>query len=124
MAIHILPTPNMKWGVSAEAGINISRFQVRYFPEQDERITGDVDQTLIRIQSQYFNREITVEGEIKFTPYGGLMFFTMGVACGLANTTSHFYPVAGTVYLDEATVTSARNGWVTLVMKLSSTARI
>jgi hypothetical protein len=109
------------WGVPwQEVGINISRMQVRFFPEVDERIKNASGETVIRSVSTYFSREITCEGELTNNSVG-IIALTLGAAC-LFNTGDQyaFTPYGGTFLLDEATVTSERRGWRSVSVRASS----
>ena len=111
-----------KRGANAEVGININRFTVRYYLETNESIPGIVGNTLWRVVSDKFSREIVCEGEIlKDT---GVMLFTMAAVLTFANITNDFTPVGGNFYMDEATVTASRNGWLSVSIKASAKATL
>lgn len=110
-----------------ETGIVVRRFMCRYFPEVDERIKDPSQQTFIRIQSRFFSREITCEGEVKGNT--GVMAFTLGVALTFANDIVTFkdrdnnnQPIAphGSVILDDATESQDRTGWRSVSIRASS----
>ncbi len=101
-----------------EIGIVARQFQVRYYPEVDQRFQNFVGETFLRSVSQKFSREVTCEGEVRGT--GGIMAFTLGVACTFANDVADFGPTGGTLLLDEATITQTRGGWRSVSVRASS----
>ena len=122
MAVTIVRSlgPYLYRGIhKAEVGINVKRFQCRYFPEQDIRHPNAAGETFIRSMSAYLSREVQCEGEI--TAYDvGVMAFGIGVSCTFANNTEWFPPALGTFLFEEAVVTEDRAGWVTVSIKCSS----
>jgi hypothetical protein len=125
MAITIkskLPVGNaLAWGVAAETGINIKRFQVRFYPEINAKLPGAVGSGLLRVVSATLSRDIEIEGEITGT--AGVMAYTVAAALTFANNIAGF-GAGGTVYLDEATVTKVRGGWASISVKASSIGTI
>jgi hypothetical protein len=115
----ITPTRGMP---QSEIGINVKRFQVRYFPEVDIRHGDVVGQTFLRSVSQQFSREISCEGEILGNT--GIMLFTLGVAIaspnGFHNVLTDFGNGAGNIFLDDAVVNYQRNGWASVAVRASS----
>lgn len=128
MALNILAHEGSRYagatrGVAAdEVGININRFSVRYYPEVNEVIPNAVGNTLWRVVSINFSREVTCEGEVLSNT--GIMVFTVAAALAFANNTGDFTPVGGTFYLDEATVTASRNGWLSVAIRASARATL
>lgn len=118
--IRIVPTTiAVKHGIDAnETGINIRRFQVRYFPEVDIRHQNLAGETFLRSVSSRFSREVVCEGEIKGTT--GIMDFTLGIACVFANIVSDFGPSGGSFLLDDATVSQERRGWKSVAVRASA----
>jgi hypothetical protein len=116
-----VPWSSAQRGVElVEAGINVRRFQVRYFPQINERLPDNFGENIARAQSNKFSREVTVEGEVVGTT--GIMAFTLGAACTVANDIAD-YGGAGTVgslLMDEGTVTQERAGWRSVSTRLSS----
>ena len=110
------------FGVTPEIGISVSNLRVRYFPEVDQKFAGQTGDTVVRVLSSKFSRTIECEGEITGTT--GVMAFLIGTALTFANSVSTFTPVAGSIYLDEATVTRARGAWRTVSIKASSLATL
>lgn len=111
----------------AELGIVVRRFIVRYFPEVDERFKETTGQTFVRVQSRFFSRQISVEGETKGTT--GIMAFTLGTALGFANDDITFKDRTdngqpqnprGTIILDDATESQDRQGWRSVSIRASS----
>ena len=109
-----------KWGVPlSETGINISRFVVRYYPEVDVTFPNIVGNTAWRAVSQKLSRTVECEGEIKDGT--GIMAFTVGVVTAFANKTNYFpTEIGGSLFLDEATVTASRKGWLTVNVKATA----
>jgi hypothetical protein len=123
MSIAILGKGSPNWqalayGVTNEAGINISRCIVRYFPEVDENVMDAYDQTIWRVQSANLSRSVEIEGEI--IKNVGVMVFTLATALTFANVMSSFGNPHGSFYLDEATTTYARNGWQKVNIKATA----
>ena len=107
-----------------EVGIAVRRFQVRYFPQINERLEDNVGEVIARAQSDKWSREITVEGEIT-APGTGIMAFVLGTACVVANDVLDFgpttpTPIPGKILMDEGTVTQERAGWRNVSVRLSS----
>jgi hypothetical protein len=113
----------------AEAGIIVRRFVVRYFPEVDERIKESTGQTAIRVQSRFFSRQISIEGEVKGPNTSGILAFTLGTGLGFVNDVTVFkdrndngqpMPPHGTIVLDDATEIQDRQGWRAISVRASS----
>lgn len=102
-----------------ETGVNIASFATRYYLAVNEKLPSNVGEPRARAISDKFSRDITLRGET-LVGGGGVMDFTPGVACVLANDTSTFTPTGGTILMDEVTETQERAGWRTLDMRLSS----
>jgi hypothetical protein len=127
MALQILthagsPYEGAKRGATSEVGINISRFTVRYYPEVNENVVGIGGVTIWRVVSAKFSREIQCDGEILKNT--GVMLWTVASALTFQNFASDFIPVGGTFYMDEATVTASRNGWLSVSIKASARATL
>lgn len=105
-----------------EVGINVSRFIVRYYPEINENVPDAVGNTLWRVVSDRLSREVQCDGEIINNT--GLMIITVAAALTFANDVLEFPGTGGTFYLDEATVTASRNGWVSVSIKASARGRL
>jgi hypothetical protein len=101
-----------------EIGIAVKRFEVRYFPEVNDKLLNNAGETIARALSDKFSREIRVEGET--TGATGVMSFAIAATCTLANDISDFGDGSGRVLLDDATVTQERAGWRSVSLKLSS----
>jgi hypothetical protein len=101
-----------------EIGINVSRFMVRYYPEVNEVIPDLVGNTLWRVCSNNLSRDVQCEGEIVNNT--GLMILTVATALSFANDVLEFPGSTGTFYMDEATVTESRNGWVSVSIRASA----
>jgi hypothetical protein len=102
-----------------EDGINVSNFDTMYKPFINERLPSNVGEPRARALSDQFSREVTVQGEQLF-PSAGVMLFTLGTACTLANDTDDFGDGSGSLLMDEVTVAQERAGWRKINMKLSS----
>ncbi len=102
-----------------ETGINISNFSVRYYLAINEKLPSNVGEPRARALADDFSRDISLRGEVLIGG-GGVLDFTIGTACSLANDTDTFGTGAGTILLDEATETQERAGWRSLDMRLSS----
>jgi len=102
-----------------EVGINISRFQVRYYPEVNERFKDEYGSTMIRSVSQHFSREVSLEGEF-VGGASGVMALTLGTSATFANGSPEFLPCGiGALYVDDITVNRRRRGWKTISARLS-----
>jgi hypothetical protein len=104
---------------SDETGINISAFTCRYYLAINEKLPSGKGEPRARALADKFSRDITLRGET-LVGGGGVMDFTIGVACTLVNDTTTFTPVAGLILLDEVTENQERAGWRTIDMRLSS----
>jgi|SRR5215472_34594 len=102
-----------------EVGVNIASFATRYYLAVNEKLPSNVGEPRARAQANGFSRDITLRGET-LVGGGGVMNFTMGTACVLANATTTFSPTGGTILLDEVTETQERAGWRSIDMRLSS----
>ncbi len=102
-----------------ETGINIAAFSVRYYLAVNEKLPSNVGEPRARALSDDFSRDITLRGEVLIGG-GGVLDFTIGTACSLANDTDTFGTGNGTILLDEATESQERAGWRSLDMRLSS----
>jgi hypothetical protein len=102
-----------------ETGINVSNFDTLYKPFINERLPSNVGEPRARAVSDKFSREVTIQGE-QLDPPAGLMLFTLGTACTVANDVDDFGGGEGTLLLDEVTVSQERAGWRKINMKLSS----
>lgn len=102
-----------------ETGVNIAAFTVRYYLAVNEKLPSNVGEPRARALSDDFSRDITLRGEV-LVGGGGVLDFTIGTACALANDTDTFGTGAGTILMDEATESQERAGWRTLDMRLSS----
>ena len=110
------------YGVGQEAGIQTRRFQVKYFPEVNERWKNASGETFLRSVSQKFSREVLVEGEFQKAGIG-VMLYTVGVAMIFANGVNQFIttpPTTGTVLLDDASTSADRHGWFSVSIRGSS----
>lgn len=104
---------------SDETGINIAAFNVRYYLAVNEKLPSNVGEPRARALSDDFSRDITLRGET-LVGGGGVLDFTIGTACSLANDTNTYGTGTGTILMDEATESQERAGWRTLDIRLSS----
>jgi hypothetical protein len=102
-----------------ETGVNIASFAVRYYLAVNEKLPSNVGEPRARAMADDFSRDISLRGEVLIGG-GGVLDFTIGTDCSLANDTDTFGTGAGTVLMDEATETQTRAGWRELDMRLSS----
>lgn len=102
-----------------ETGVNIANFSVRYYLAVNEKLPSNVGEPRARALSDDYSRDISLRGEV-LVGGGGVLDFTIGTDCSLANDTDTFGTGAGTILFDEATETQERAGWRTLDMRLSS----
>jgi hypothetical protein len=102
-----------------ETGINIAAFTVRYYLAVNEKLPSNVGEPRARALSDDFSRDISLRGEV-LVGGGGVLDFTIGTDCALANDVDTFGTGTGSILLDEATETQERAGWRTLDMRLSS----
>jgi hypothetical protein len=108
-----------QYGVETdEDGISIDTFEVRYFMYVNSRLESNVGEPRARALSDKFSREIKLGGEV--TGATGVMAFTIGTACALANDTDTFGDGSGDILLDEGTEKQARATWRRIDMNLSS----
>lgn len=117
-ALTILGFTGQRGVEFAETGISVERFECRYFPEVNEKIMDNVNETRGRARSQKFSRDVTIEGEVLGAT--GVMAYTLTTACVPANDVNTFGDGSGTLLLDEATETQARGEWRKGSIKLSS----
>jgi len=102
-----------------EVGINIAAFSVRYYLAVNEKLPSNVGIPRARALANDFSRDITLRGETLGSG-SGVMAFTIGTACALANDINTFGTGAGIVLLDEVTESQERAGWRSIDMRLSS----
>jgi hypothetical protein len=95
--------------------INVRRFEVRYFPEINERLPDNFGETIARGQSDKFSRDITCEGETL-----GAAVLALVTAITFANDVDDFGDGSGLIILDDATVLQERAGWRSLTARASS----
>lgn len=118
-AIIIVGSWDAQRGVETdETGINVRAVDVVYKPFINERLMSNVGEPRARAFSDKFSREVTVSGEV--TDSGGIMAFTIGTACSIANDSDDFGGGEGDLLLDEATVNQERAGWRSVTVRLSS----
>ena len=108
--------------LSTETGIAARRFQVRYYPQVNERLEDNFGEIIARAISDKFSREITCEGEIT-GPGTGVLLFYCGSTVTFANVLNDFKDNAvnpvGRILMDEATVTQERAGWKSVSIRAS-----
>jgi len=102
-----------------EVGINIAAFSCRYYLAVNEKLPSNVGEPRARALSDQFSRDITLRGET-LVGGGGVLDFTIGTACTLANDIDTYGDGSGVVLMDEATESQERAGWRTLDVRLSS----
>lgn len=104
-----------------ETGINISKFQVRYYPEVNERWKNYAGDTVVRAVDINFSRDIAIEGEY-VGGLQGIMALALGTAVTFANKTNEWNSPAimGAIFLDEITVNKARGAWKTITARFSA----
>lgn len=108
-----------QYGVeTAETGISVKGFTVRYFPEINVGIMDNVGETRGKVKSQKFSREVTIEGEV--LSLTGVMAFGLLTACVPANDVADFGDGSGTLLLDEVSISQTRADWRTASIKLTS----
>lgn len=101
-----------------ETGINVASFSCRFYLAVNEKLPSNVGEPRARAMSDDFSREVKIKGEV--TGNTGLMAFTIGTACSVANDVDDFGDDAGDLLLDEVTISQERAGWRTMDMSLSS----
>jgi|SRR5215472_9193692 len=113
---------------SNELGVNVRRFETRYFLEVDVRTKDNVGQTFERSVSSQFSREIRMEGEV----LGGIQnigtlawyWFLVGFALTMFNAPPFSIPgyvtIQGAILVDNVVVTLDRSGWGSMVVQASS----
>ena len=95
---------------SAETGISVSSFAVRYYPHVRAELENNLGEIAGLAVSTLASREITVEGEV--TGATGRMADTFIAAITtIANGVTDFGGATGGIYMTAATVTSARADW-------------
>jgi len=120
MAATLINLAGYQWGIASdETGINVSQFDITARPEFKEMLQ-DRTNTKIGFAVGETEEEISVAGEIK----GALMISDFVTAVTLANTIDFLDVSAGTVFLDEATVSQGRGAWKNLSAKLSRNQNI
>lgn len=110
-----------KRGAKIEVGINIQRSVMRYYPEVNDTVPNVAGQTQWRVVSDKFSRDVEFQGEVLSNT--GVMLWTMASALTFAADKDEFTGQggsAGTFYMDDATVTAARAGWLSVVIKASA----
>src|SRR5262245_42417500 len=123
MALNIVGTTpgTLARGIeSAETGINVRRFQVRYFAEVNDKLEGITGEGNWRAISGVPSREITAEGEVSSNT--GLMTFAIGAVATFANDIVFPFnaTIGGKVLVDEVTETQERAGWRSISMRCTS----
>jgi hypothetical protein len=119
MATTILGLSGAQYSVeTAETGINCESYEVRYFPEVNEKLAGIAGETIARAVSAKLSREFTIQGEVIGS--SGVMAFATGVACVPSGDKSTFGDGTGSILFDEATETQARGSWRGVNIRLSS----
>jgi len=122
MGLTILPASltGLQRGVElAEVGGFVRRYEVRYFPEINEKIQDNFGETKGKVVSTAMSREFTIEFEV--TGATGLMALTQLVdaTSSIANDKTTFGGT-GIILLEEATETQERAGWRSVHLRLSS----
>lgn len=120
MAATLINLTGYQWGVETEeTGINVSQFDVTVRPEFKEFLS-DKSNTKIGFAVGDPEEEISVAGEIK----GALPVSDFVTAVTLANDKDYLGLTAGTVFVDEASITQGRGAWKGLSAKCSRNKNI
>jgi hypothetical protein len=94
---------------SPETGINVSRFEVDYYPEVDEENKSNIGETNGAVISSVPSRDITIEGRVTGTTGRMADTFTSAVTT-IANDITTFGGTGG-VYLKRARETQSEADW-------------
>jgi hypothetical protein len=106
---------------TAEAGINISKFEFTVKPEWKKFLQSRTDEK-IAFATAPAELNLSVEGEITLAT--GLMAATFATAVTIAGSVALFGAPSTGIYLDQATVSRPRDGWNTFAGEFSSNAGI
>lgn len=98
-----------------ETAINIASFNLSVAPH-DRQYINDKNGDPRGYWEGALRRDISLSGEITNTT--GVMAFTFGTACTLANTVTAFGATTGTVTLMDAQITQERDGFRSLTQNL------
>lgn len=105
---------------SAEVGISVESYEVRYYLRVSEILDDNVGEVKGEVRSQKFSRDFNISGEVVSAL--GLMALTQLVdaASSIANDKSDFGDGTGLILLDEVTVTQGRAVFRKAAFKLHS----
>ncbi len=101
-----------------ESGFNVRRFDVRYFPEINERLPDNVGETIARGVSDDYSTDVTAEGETL-----GAISYPLGSAISFANDTDELGG-GGQILMDECTISQERAGWRSVNIRASSNPQL
>lgn len=103
MAATTIGTTGLLWGITAEAGVLIQSYERKIQRDKKEikNESGEVSAL------SYYNSRATYSFDAYVTGNTGVGAAAPGVAISFANSTSGNGVIAGTVYVDEVTVSQA-----------------
>lgn len=107
-----------------ETGINLESFSCRYYPQFKDKLNNYQGQARAWAMPDKLNREVTVTGEV-ISGGTGIMAMKFLTAYVFTNAVTSFEATngggnAGGFYVDEATVSSQRDGWLTVNVRASA----
>jgi hypothetical protein len=119
MAVTLKNLSGAQYGVeSAETGVEIQSFEVRYCPEFKELFPNRQNQTTGFATTDKLSIEVSLEANVKGST--GIMAIVHTTAATVANDTNTFQVTPGGLYMDEVTESQSYNGWRKVSMKLTA----
>lgn len=107
---------NAQRGVETdEIGMNIRRFECRYYLAVNEKLQNNAGEPRARSMSDDWSRDITIEGEMI-----GPVPYSIATACEVANDTDILGTGAGDIFIDELADNQERGGWRSWTGRFSS----
>lgn len=105
---------------TAEPGIGVRSFVVRYFPEVNEFHQDNFGESDGKVVSSLASREITIDGEVTGSTTGRMIDTFTAAITTIANDKAQFGSPTGGIYLQEATESQSRAEWRSVNLRYES----
>ena len=105
---------------TAEPGIGVRTFTVRYHPEINEVHQNNLGESDGKVVSSLSSREITIDGEVTGATTGRMIDTFVAAITSIANDVTTFGSATGGIYLQEATESQSRAEWRSVNLRYES----